>query len=189
MDLGCGFRRDIYENCLYVEVYPSLTADLIMQPACRYPIASGSLDGIGCFAVLEHVEEPWVVAAELRRMLKPGGLIFIDWPFLQPVHGYPSHYYNATRFGLERMFADGFETLLLDTLPNQTPDHTISWILREFSAMLEHDDVRAMFRGKTVAELIGEAPDGEFWRRVLAATPDRSKLTFACGNSLIARKR
>ncbi|WP_231639372.1 class I SAM-dependent methyltransferase [Sphingomonas profundi] len=104
IDIGCGRRNYSQPNCLYLEVYPSLSADIIMQPACTYPIRSGSLDGIGCFAVLEHVTEPWRVAEEFRRMLKPGGKLFVDWPFLQPVHGYPSHYYNATREGLRRMF-------------------------------------------------------------------------------------
>jgi ubiquinone/menaquinone biosynthesis C-methylase UbiE len=73
--------------------------------------------------VLEHVTEPWTAAAEFRRMLKPGGLVFIDYPFLVPVHGYPSHYYNATRAGLGRLFDEGFEQLRLDTLDNQSPDH------------------------------------------------------------------
>lgn len=116
-------------------------------------------------------------------------MVFIDWPFLQPVHGYPSHYYNATRFGLERMFADGFETILSDTLGNQTPDHAVIWLLRGFSDMLEDTQVKAEFLSRTAADLIGEALDGPFWRRVMEATPEQSKLTFACGNSLIARKR
>ena len=30
LDLGCGFRPELYPNCLYVEVYPSLTADVIV---------------------------------------------------------------------------------------------------------------------------------------------------------------
>ena len=110
MDLGCGFRDKTFHNCLYLEVYNSRTADLIVEPNCLYPIRSGSLDGIGCFAVLEHTRKPWQVVGEMRRMLKPGGMVFIDWPFLQPVHGYPSHFFNATREGLRSVFEDnGFD--------------------------------------------------------------------------------
>jgi SAM-dependent methyltransferase len=188
LDIGCGLRNQVYENCLYLEVYPSITADIVMEPACRYPIASGSLDGVCCLAVLEHVEQPWIVAEEIRRMLKPGGLAFIDWPFLQPVHGYPSHFYNATRSGLSALFQDGFEQIVLDTLSNQTPDHTLNWILREWSAALTSEPTRAELLGMTVADLMREAPGSPFWRRVLAATPDKAKMTFACGNTLIARK-
>jgi SAM-dependent methyltransferase len=183
MDVGCGFRHQTYENCLYVEVYNSRSADLVMEPACNYPIADGSLDGIGCFAVLEHVEEPWVVAKEFHRMLKPGGKVYIDWPFLQPVHGYPSHYYNATRAGLDRMFDSGFERISSATLDSQTPDHTVTWILSGWSHSLKSDAVRERLHAMTVGELIATPPGSEFWKSVLA---ERS--TYACGNTLIAQK-
>jgi len=65
MDIGCGLRSTVYENCLYVEVYPSVTADVVVAPDCFYPIKSNSLDGIGCFAVLEHVTKPWEVVVEI----------------------------------------------------------------------------------------------------------------------------
>lgn len=188
LEVGCGLRREVQDNCLYLEVYPSRSADLVMEPACIYPFADAAFDGIGCFAVLEHVPEPWVVAAELRRILKPSGIIYIDWPFLQPVHGYPSHYYNATRAGLEHMFADGFELLELGTRPNQTPDRTLLWLLRGWIDGLSDADVRAEMLGKTVAELLDEAKRSPFWKRVLAATPPDVRMTYACGNTLVARK-
>ena len=129
LDLGCGLRTRVHENCLYLEVYPSVTADVIVEPNCLYPIVSELLDGIGCFAVLEHTVKPWLVVKEIHRMLKPGGKAFIDWPFLQPVHGFPSHYFNATREGLRSLFESDFEVSTCTTYSNQTPDHTISWVL------------------------------------------------------------
>jgi hypothetical protein len=68
MDLGSGFSDRVHDNCLYVEVYPSLTADIIVTPECTYPIQSNMLDGIGCFAVLEHTKFPWIVATDILRM-------------------------------------------------------------------------------------------------------------------------
>ncbi|WP_333571295.1 methyltransferase domain-containing protein [Sphingomonas sp.] len=187
LDVGCGLRSSIEPNCLYLEVYRSRSADIVMEPDCRYPIASNSLDGIGCFAVLEHVEEPWKVAAEFRRMLKPGGKVFIDWPFLQPVHGYPSHYYNATREGLRRMFSDGWAVESCDTLHNQGPDYTISWTLNELLAALPEAE-RARVKSLTVAELAAQPPGGDLWRDVLAGLPAKTFETLACGNSLVAAK-
>ena len=188
LDIGCGLRNIIHDNCLYLEVYPSRTADIIMEPACQYPIRSNSLDGISCLAVLEHVEKPWLVAAEIRRMLAPGGLAFIDWPFLQPVHGYPNHYYNSTRYGLGQMFSEGFEHITLETYPNQTPEYVLSWLLRGWSAALTSDDVRREFGKMTVDQMIKEPPGGKFWKRLAQASPDDAKMTFAAGNTLIARK-
>jgi SAM-dependent methyltransferase len=188
LDVGCGRRTHIEPNCLYLEVYPSPSADIIMEPACLYPIASESLDGIGCFAVLEHVERPWQAAREFHRMLKPGGKVFIDWPFLQPVHGYPSHYYNATREGLRHMFADGFAIDAIDTFGNQTPDHTITWLLRELVCEME-GDMRDRVRAMTVGDLLDSPPGSERWQAILAAIPPRTIEALACGNSLIATKR
>lgn len=187
LDIGCGRRTRIEPNCLYLEVYPSLSADIVMEPACRYPIASASIDGIGCFAVLEHVERPWEAAAEFRRMLKPGGKVFIDWPFLQPVHGYPSHYYNATREGLRRMFADGFRIDVIDTFANQTPDHAFHWMLNELAHAMA-PEARARLEALRVADLLSAPPGGDLWRDLLAAVPAKTIETLACGNSLIATK-
>ncbi len=188
LDIGCGLRPEMFDNCLYVEVYPSRSADLVMAPACTYPIADTSVDGIGCFAVMEHMTEPWVAAAEFRRMLKPGGLLFVDWPFLQPVHGYPSHYYNATRQGVRRMFDEGFELIDLDTRPNQTPERTLLWLLRGWIDGLTDEAVRAELRSRTLDELLAEPPRSPFWKKILAATPAGVRETYAAGNTLVARK-
>lgn len=188
LDVGCGRRSRTFDNCLYLEVYPSASADLIIEPACRYPIADASLDGIGCFAVLEHMTEPWIAAEEFARMLKPGGIVYIDYPFLVPIHGYPSHYYNATRDGLARLFDRGFERIRLATEPNQTPDHAISWQLAGLAEALTDDALREELKAMSVGELIAQPPGGAFWKRVIAATPDKARSTFAAGNTLIARK-
>ncbi|KQX22754.1 MULTISPECIES: class I SAM-dependent methyltransferase [unclassified Sphingomonas] len=188
LDVGCGRRSRTFDNCLYLEVYPSVSADLVIEPACRYPIADASLDGIGCFAVMEHMAEPWIAAADFARMLKPGGMLFIDYPFLVPVHGYPSHYYNATREGLARLFDDGFERVKLTTEGNQTPDHALHWQLNGLAEALTDDAVRDALKAMSVAELMAEPPGGPFWQRVMAATPEKARSMFAAGNTLIARK-
>lgn len=189
LDVGCGKRGRRYDNLLYLDVYPSPSADVVMAPACLYPIASGSLDGIGCFAVLEHVTEPWVVAREFHRMLKPGGRIFIDYPFLVPVHGYPSHYYNATRDGLARLFAEGFETISLDTRDNQTPDHAIVWQIAGIAEAISDEALRQELLSLSVAELIAAGPGSPLWARILAALPEPARNHYAAGNTLIAVKR
>ena len=188
MDLSCGMRDVLHENCLYLEVYPSLCADVIVEPNNRYPIESGSLDGIGCFAVLEHVSQPWVVAQEIHRMLKPGGVCMIDWPFLQPVHGYPSHYYNATREGLREMFSEGFEIVRLGTERSQNPAWTINWILGNFIEKLPPAEKRKLSR-MTVGELLEQHPKTDFWQSIMAQVPDDVVSEFSCGNTLIATKK
>jgi SAM-dependent methyltransferase len=188
LDLGCGLRRRVFANCLYLEVYPSVCADIIVGPECRYPLKDDSLDGIGCFAVLEHTRKPWLVAQEMRRMLKPGGAVFIDWPFLQPIHGYPSHYFNATREGLISLFTDlGFNVKETKTYGFQGPDYTINWILGKFVRDLPPLK-RFRIQSMTISELLANPPETAFWKGILSGLDDRTIAEFACGNCLIANK-
>jgi SAM-dependent methyltransferase len=188
LDVGCGLRNEVFDNCLYVEVYPSLTADVIVAPDCRYPLASAAFDGIGCFAVLEHVTKPWVVASEIHRMLKPGGRCYIAWPFLQPIHGFPSHYFNATRQGLELLFSERFEIEVCRTEPWEGPNHTMNWVLGKFADRLPPQKRERLLR-MSVAELIAQVPASPFWTELLSDLPDAVISEFACGNSLIATKK
>lgn len=189
LDLGCGRRSHKFENCLYLEVYPSVSADIIVGADCTYPIRDESFAGIGCFAVLEHVRKPWLVVREIRRMLKPGGRAFIDWPFLQPVHGYPSHFFNATREGLTSIFEDeGFKVLHAETGPHQTAAYTIWWILGRFAHQIADAGLRREFHQMRVGDLIKMDRQDPIWWKFLNALPPAAFAELACGNMLIADK-
>jgi SAM-dependent methyltransferase len=81
----------------------------IVGDAHKLPIKSGVLDGIVCNAVLEHCKRPWDVASEFRKALRPGGYLFAETPFLQPVHAYPADYFRFTVDGLRSLFCDFHE--------------------------------------------------------------------------------
>jgi hypothetical protein len=57
-------------------------------------------------AVLEHVPDPHKAIDELRRVLKPDGILYIEIAFMQPLHAVPSHYFNVTSYGLEHLLRD-----------------------------------------------------------------------------------
>jgi SAM-dependent methyltransferase len=63
--------------------------------AHNIPLRGGAVDGVIVQAVLEHVLDPTQVAAEIWRVLKPGGLVYSETPFLQHVH---EGAYDFTRF-------------------------------------------------------------------------------------------
>ncbi len=188
MDLGCGRREKTYDNCLYLEVYPSNSADLVVEPDCFYPIKDESLAGIGCFAVLEHVRKPWQVVREMHRMLKPGGQVMIDWPFLQPVHGYPSHYFNATREGLTAIFEDqGFHIEGAWTGEHQNVAYTVRWVMQWLLYRLP--EAERKFAGHTrIREIVQWDPHGPEWKRLLDGLDDVAQMELACGNMLVAKK-
>lgn len=189
LDLGCGYRKRTFDNCLYIEVYNSRSADVIVEPNCLYPIKDNVLDGIGCFAVLEHTRKPWLVVSEMHRMLKPGGKVFIDWPFLQPVHGYPSHFFNATREGLTSIFEDaGFDVDTCMTEVNQTPAYTIQWILGAMAARLPEGALREEFLSMSARDLIALDRQSETWWKFLNALDPAAISELASGNFLIGTK-
>ena len=121
-------------------------------------------------------------------MTKKGGQCYISWPFLQPIHGYPSHYYNATRDGLKALFSKYFEIMTCRTEPCEGPDYTISWVLGSFLQRLPEPH-RTRLQDMTVGELVAQLPRGDFWTDLLRDLPDAVVSEFACGNSLIATKR
>lgn len=76
------------------DIYASSLTQLVAD-AHRTPLANSSVDAVWIQAVLEHVLDPWRVAQEIHRVLKPGGIIYAETPFLQAVH---EGAYDFTRF-------------------------------------------------------------------------------------------
>ena len=86
--------RDIYGAC------PDVFAD-----AARLPFPDQSLEYVTCLEVLEHVQDPGAVVAEIARVLRPGGRAWISMPFLYPVHDAPHDYQRYTADGIRRDLA------------------------------------------------------------------------------------
>ncbi len=61
------------------------------------PFCSEAFHGVWIQAVLEHVLEPHVIAGEIYRVLKSGGLVYSEVPFMQQVH---EGAYDFSRFSL-----------------------------------------------------------------------------------------
>jgi SAM-dependent methyltransferase len=70
---------------------------------------NGTFDAIVCDQVLEHVPRPWVAIAELHRVLRPGGTIWVSVPLSYPYHEGPKDYWRATPDGLRVWMADFLE--------------------------------------------------------------------------------
>jgi SAM-dependent methyltransferase len=50
-----------------------------------------TFDVIQCNAVLEHVRQPFDAAINMIQALKPGGIIYVEVPFVQPYHPYSTY--------------------------------------------------------------------------------------------------
>lgn len=68
------------------------------------PFEDGAFDGVVIQAVLEHVVDPARCVAEVHRVLKPGGLVFAETPFMQQVHLGRYDFTRFTHLGHRRLF-------------------------------------------------------------------------------------
>jgi SAM-dependent methyltransferase len=117
------------------------------------PFADDQFDGVFCFAVQEHTRRPWEAAREMCRVLKPGGTIMVDWPFLQPVHGYPHHYYNATPQGNAALLSPDCDIRQVVIGPHHHPAIGLQWMLTAWRNGLP-DFIAMKFETLTIAELL-----------------------------------
>ncbi|CAM8630830.1 AdoMet_MTases domain containing protein [Comamonadaceae bacterium] len=98
---GGPTRHRPNEITLNIEAFVNVD---VVGDAHDIPLHDNSVDTVICNAVLEHVRDPYKVASELMRVLKPGGMLYVEMPFLFFFHGYPNDYTRFTREGLRRVF-------------------------------------------------------------------------------------
>lgn len=110
VNLGGGpSRMTEFEHVLNIERFPNVT---ILGDAHRLPFKSGSLDGVHANALFEHVEDPRLVASEIFRALKPGGIVYTIQPWIHPYHAHPRDLHRFSFDTLRLTFKD-FEPLCL----------------------------------------------------------------------------
>ena len=68
------------------------------------PLKAGSVDVVICQAVLQHVADPVRCVGEMWRVLKSGGLVYGEVPFMQQVHGGAYDFCRFSRSGCRRLF-------------------------------------------------------------------------------------
>jgi glycosyltransferase involved in cell wall biosynthesis/ADP-heptose:LPS heptosyltransferase/ubiquinone/menaquinone biosynthesis C-methylase UbiE len=129
LDLGCGEMpyRDLIlanskvnkyigldiENPLYQQ---QVKPDLFWNGE-RIPLENNNVDCVMATEVLEHIPYPEKILDEIRRVLKPEGILFLTVPFIWSLHTIPNDEYRYTPFALERMLKkSGFENINLKPL-------------------------------------------------------------------------
>ena len=72
--------------------------------------APESFDTIISTQVFEHIYNPFLVAGEIKKVLKSGGHAIITAPFMVPSHPDPKDNFRFSKEGLEEIFkSQGFE--------------------------------------------------------------------------------
>jgi SAM-dependent methyltransferase len=76
----------------------------VICDAHNLPFVENSFDGVIIQAVLEHVVDPYRCVDEIYRVLKEGGLVYSETPFMQPVHMGKYDFTRFTHLGHRRLF-------------------------------------------------------------------------------------
>jgi len=185
LDCGSGARERSFENVVNFEIQPYTGVDVIGL-AEELPFKDASFDLVISLAVLEHVKDPRKAVLEMQRVLKPNGLLWIDVAFMQPYHGYPSHYYNMTQQGLEHLLGKQMK-IIRDKVPRYgTPIWSITWIISRYAANLP-PKAREEFLRLPVSKLL-ESPEylcEEDWATQL---PECARKEMAATVSILAEK-
>ena len=105
LDVGGGKRAIDDQRYVNLE-YSRYEEPAVFGDGKKLPFRSSSVDFVYTAAVLEHINDPLLVGAEIYRVLKPGGWVLANSAFMQPVHSEGQHFFNATCYGIREIFRD-----------------------------------------------------------------------------------
>ena len=122
LDAGCGtgtLSRFLTEekgcNALGVDASAEMIANCVptrntefrqIKDICETGLPDAAFDGVVCSSVLEYVTDPRAALMELRRLLKPKGLLLVSVPNAHPIARWPTLaiYWLTKRLGRKRRF-------------------------------------------------------------------------------------
>ena len=104
--------------------YASLICD-----AHDIPFVDGTFDCVVAQVVLEHVVDPVRCVAEIHRVLKDGGIVYAETPFMQQVHMWQYDFTRFTHLGHRRLFRYFTE---MESGLTGGPGRALAWSWRAF---------------------------------------------------------
>jgi uncharacterized protein YbaR (Trm112 family) len=192
LDLGAGGKHQRWERVVQIDIFRYPMTDVVCT-ADRLPFRDNAFKAIISQAVFEHLQYPEDAAREVRRVLQPFGTAKIDTAFLQPEHGYPHHFFNATETGLRHWFRD-FDIRWSGVESYQHPQWALSWFLGVYLDRIGQAQATVLERA-TIKELLGalnsvasghQAHANRELVAALNALPPHTWATLAAGVSITA---
>jgi SAM-dependent methyltransferase len=129
-DLGAGGQR-LAPGIVTLDGFRAENTDIVAD-LHDLPLRDESFDCVITTGTLEHVRRPPRVLQEIFRVLRPGGLLYVEVPFIQGYHADPTDFRRWTLSGIEVECLDaGFTRLRSGT--HMGPSSAITWVLRQYA--------------------------------------------------------
>ena len=92
LDIGCGQKPYLplltsVQEYLGADVAAGPAVDVVFTPNQPLPLPDDRFDAVMITQVMEFVDQPVALASEIRRVLKPNGIVVATFPFIFQEHG------------------------------------------------------------------------------------------------------
>lgn len=108
-----------YRSYVGMDLMPGNGVDKVMSDPYLIPAPRGWFDAAVSTSTFEHVEFPWLLFLEMVRVVKPGGLVYINAPSNGPYHRHPvdcwRYYLDAGQAFAKWANRNGYSVEVLET--------------------------------------------------------------------------
>ncbi|MDO8380995.1 methyltransferase domain-containing protein [Phenylobacterium sp.] len=124
-DVNGGIRASLGPNNRYtgVDFVAARGVDVVLEDPYKLPFPDASTDVVVSSSCYEHSEFFWLSFLEVIRILRPGGLFYLNAPSNGPVHGYPVdcwRFYPDSGRALARWAVhQGYDVVLLESYTSE----------------------------------------------------------------------
>jgi SAM-dependent methyltransferase len=101
LNVGAGYTK-IHPKIKNMDIFPGKQIDIVGF-AENIPCQDQSFDLVITQECLEHVKDPFKAMNEIYRVLKKGGKLYIQLPFIIGYHPGPTDYWRFTIEGIEEL--------------------------------------------------------------------------------------
>jgi SAM-dependent methyltransferase len=189
-DIGAQEARGCYAfgspppgaKLVCVDLYPGPGVDIVADAHDLGMVADGTVDCVVAVGVLLHCRFPQQVIDEFFRILKPGGILYINAPFVFVHSEFPDVYYHFTFEGFQ-VLCRAFEHIQSGF--NRGPASSMCHLLIHFCSLLFSFNRNGLYQANlyVFTWLL-------FWIKYLDAVIggyDKARLIYS-GTYLIGRK-
>jgi ubiquinone/menaquinone biosynthesis C-methylase UbiE len=150
LNLGSGIGQfDHYLSkgvkAINVDIFPSIRNLHVIADAHFLPFKGDCFDIVYSIAVLEHVQKPWVVADEICRVLRQGGHVVVELPFLNVIHD-QHDYFRFTDKGIRSLFDESRFDSILEQVSAGGGSFLSVFFLEYFKQFIPTKYLRALWR-------------------------------------------